>query len=319
MRTRNLFTAFLFLFIGSLLGGCSGSHADSETQAQRKTPAPPSLDYIGAWGVKGSDPGQLDDPTGIAVDAVGDSYIPDAATQFVQKFDATGTPLLSFQDTLLKHPQSITLDHGGGIYITDAARGSCFVFFPEGDRYRELHLRSRPNAEDMLSVAVDDEGDVHVLDSNAGTVFTYARFQLARTWKAPANSGGGGKLRGRIVAGPGDSLYIADPGANRFLRFGRDGVLLAEITPQPQSGAPKLSEEFTVSANAIFGMDADGRMLHVWTLDGKPKLDRDLAPELLANGGQAKRYPPALAISPRGELLVLDAPEARVLRYHIGF
>jgi hypothetical protein len=56
-------------------------------------------------------------------------------------------------------------------------------------------------------------------------------------------------------------------------------------------------------------------MLHVWALDGRPQLDADLAPEL----GQAKRSAPALAISPRKELLVLDAPEARVLRYRIDF
>jgi hypothetical protein len=41
----------------------------------------------------------------------------------------------------------------------------------------------------------------------------------------------------------------------------------------------------------------------------------DLAPEL----GQASRPAPPLAISPRGELLVLDEPEARVLRYRINF
>jgi hypothetical protein len=62
-------------------------------------------------------------------------------------------------------------------------------------------------------------------------------------------------------------------------------------------------------------MDADGRMLHVWTMDGRPKLDMDLAPDL----GQASRAAPPLAVSPRGELLVLDESAARVLRYRINF
>ena len=65
----------------------------------------------------------------------------------------------------------------------------------------------------------------------------------------------------------------------------------------------------------IFAMDADGRMLHVWTAEGQPKLDLDLAPEL----GQGSRTAPSLAISPRKELLVLDRPEARVLRYRLNF
>ena len=77
----------------------------------------------------------------------------------------------------------------------------------------------------------------------------------------------------------------------------------------------RLSEEFAVSQGHIFAMDADGRMLHVWSLDGRPDADVDLAPEL----GQAKRSAPAIAVSPLKELLVLDAPEARVLRYRVNY
>jgi hypothetical protein len=41
----------------------------------------------------------------------------------------------------------------------------------------------------------------------------------------------------------------------------------------------------------------------------------DLAPQL----GQGTRKAPALAVNSHGELLVLDAPEARVLRYRVSF
>ena len=35
--------------------------------------------------------------------------------------------------------------------------------------------------------------------------------------------------------------------------------------------------------------------------------------------GEGHRRPPNIAVSPRSELLVLDADESRVLRYHIAF
>jgi hypothetical protein len=70
-----------------------------------------------------------------------------------------------------------------------------------------------------------------------------------------------------------------------------------------------------VGLGYIFVMDADGRMLHVWSVDGRPRLDIDLAPEL----GQGNRSAPSLAVSSRKELLVLDRPEARVLRYRLNF
>jgi len=81
------------------------------------------------------------------------------------------------------------------------------------------------------------------------------------------------------------------------------------------SNVPRFSSEFAVSSNDVFVMDADGRMLHVLTLDGTPRLDVDLAPQL----GQAPRPAPTLAVSPRGELLVVDTPGARILRYRINF
>jgi hypothetical protein len=53
----------------------------------------------------------------------------------------------------------------------------------------------------------------------------------------------------------------------------------------------------------------------VFTSDGTPKFDFDLAPQL----GREHRFVPALAVSPRRELLVLDSPDSRVLRYRINF
>ena len=53
----------------------------------------------------------------------------------------------------------------------------------------------------------------------------------------------------------------------------------------------------------------------MFSTEGRPVLDTDLAADL----GQAKRSAPALAASPRKELLVLDSPGARVLRYQLNF
>ena len=133
------------------LSGCSRLYILGEPKPQQQAGKVEraSLSYLGAWGVKGSDPGQLDQPTSIATDQIGNSYIADAGSQFIQKFDARGTPLLAFQDPPLAHPQAIAVDRGGALYVTDASRGSVFVYFPNGDRYRELRLPTRSNAENM--------------------------------------------------------------------------------------------------------------------------------------------------------------------------
>lgn len=292
--------------------GCS--RAATEAQSRLAPPAA-SLSYIGAWGVKGTGPGQMSDPVDIATDSVGDAYIVDAESHFIEKFDRRGTPLLAFEEDL-KHPQAITVDSGGAIYVTDSGRASATVFLPSGDRYREIRLRTRTSEEDPLDVAVEDDGTIHILDADADKLFSYSpQFRLLRTW-VPIADGPSPKVRAKAVANGFDGfLYVADPEQNRVVRFTGDGKFFAALNPNSDGAMRKLSDRIAVSRGYIFAMDVDGRMLHVFSTDGRPVLDADLATEL----GQGKRLAPALAVSPHKELLVLDTPETRVLRYRIDF
>ena len=288
-------------------------HRRSETRADSQKPVTQLLIYAGAWGMRGDGPGQLDQPIDIAADAVGDVYIADSGSSYIHKFNSRGTPLLSFQDPLLRNPRAITIDTGGAIYVTDSGRASTFIFLPDGGRYRELRLGTRPKADDVLSVAVADDGVVNVLNSEAGRVFTYnSHFRLARSWSPTTGSPNEKVPVSSIADGHDGYLYMADPGENRILRFTEDGHFAGEI----KGGADrKLSAQLAVTRGYILAMDGDGRKLHVWSSDGQPKLDVDLAPEL----GQSNRPAPPIAVASRKELLVLDAPEARVLHYRINF
>jgi DNA-binding beta-propeller fold protein YncE len=296
------------------VSGCS----QLESRAESDKPAGPPLEYLGAWGVKGDGPGRLQAPSSIAIDRNGNVYIVDTGTSFVHKFGPAGKPLLSFQEDPLKHPQSIAVDLGGAIYVTDPVRRSVFICLPSGerDRYRELRLKSRSGRENVLDVGVADDGLIYVLDSDAGKISAFnTRFRLALSWQPREDSPDTKGRPASLAIGLDTSVYVADPANNRILKFTRDGHFVSEIRASAGGNGSRLSSEFAVNAHYIFAMDVDGRMLHVWTMDGRPKLDMDLAPDL----GQASRAAPPLAVSPRGELLVLDESAARVLRYRINF
>jgi NHL repeat len=311
-----VFGAVLLLYFPIALSGCSQATSES-------LPAPPAatptLKFIGQWGTAGNGPGQLQQPSGIATNSLGDIFIADSGSAFISKFAPEGKPLLSFQEDGLNHPQSVAVDRGGALYVTDPVRNSVFIFMPNGDRYLELRLRTRPVPGNMLSAAVGDDGMIHIFDQHAGKVFSYtSRLRLVQTWE-PRETLPGSQHFGPLVEGPDGFLYLGTPSGG-IMKLTRDGHLIAEITAASSAGSNGVTWNpnagFAIWNNCVFVMDSDGRTLHVAsTADGAGKLDMDLAPEL----GQAPRKAPALAVSPHGELLVLDVPESRVLRYRITF
>jgi hypothetical protein len=298
--------------VAFVLAGCSQGTSRVEAQTEPATP----LTYIGQWGAKGSGPGQLDNPTCITTDSLGNIYLADEGSRFVHKFGPTGVPRLSFEDPALKVPQSIAVDSGGAIYVTDASRGTVTIYLPSGIRLRTLRRRLRVRAENVLDVSVDDDGRIYLFDSEIRRVFAYtARFGLLREWQPSANVPNERVRTSAMTGAPDGSLYFVDRDGNRILHFSGDGQFISEIKAGGNGSDRKLSDQIAVSSRYVFVMDDDGRMLHIWGLDGTPKADVDLAPEL----GQGSRLAPPIAASPRKELLVLDTPEGRVLRYHVNF
>jgi DNA-binding beta-propeller fold protein YncE len=286
------------------------------TRADGQPSTLPPVEYVGQWGAKGSGPGQLDDPTCITTDSLGNIYIADDGSHFVDKFGPGGVPHLSFRDPGLRAPQSIAVDSGGAIYVTDASRGTLTIYLPSGILLRTLRGRLKVNTENSLDVAVDEDGLIYLFDSELRKVFTYTpRFRLIREWQPSANVPNEHIRAAAMTGAPDGSLYFIDPAANRIFHFSGDGHFLSEIDASLNGGGLKLSNEITASKQYVFAMDDNGRMLHIWSADGTHKADVDLAPEL----GQGSRPAPPIAASPRNEFLVLDTPEGRVLRYRINF
>ncbi|MGH9572572.1 MAG: hypothetical protein ACRD40_03440 [Candidatus Acidiferrales bacterium] len=335
MSSKRAF-AFLMAALAALaiLSGCSFG----PTNASVESAPPPPLQFMGEWGSRGNGPGQLDQPTSIATDMRSNVYIADAGSGFIEKFQPGGTPLLAFQDPLLKHPQEIAIDRGGAIYVSDAVRQSVFVFLPEGPRYRVLRMAGRGNAENTLDVAVDDAGSVSVLDVNAAKLYDFnSRFRLAHVWKPGMDVAAGPGRPTSVTSGPLNGIFVGGLGANSLLRF-VNGSFTSQVTlgaepkpdahaggsSDPQSAAPNpkshppsnsIGNQLAISSNYIFLIDPDGKTLHVWTIDGKPKGDFDLSGQL----GEDRRSASPIAVTPANDLLVLDTQKARVYRYHVNF
>lgn len=139
----------------------------------------PSGDYLMSWGSRGTNPGELDVPHGIAIDPEGRVYVADRGNARVQAFDEVGQLLFVWEGEELGRPWSITFDPAGFGYVVD---GGDQVPEGEPDRARVLKVDRQGavigsfgayghEAGEMIwphDIAVDSEGALYVAEVNTG-------------------------------------------------------------------------------------------------------------------------------------------------------
>ncbi len=318
-RSRRLVSIVAALGVALASAGC----ARGPSPAAAAPAQPPPLEFVGAWGTRGTDPGQLDVPIGVATDALGRVYVADAGTSSIEKFTATGGPLLSFGDAWLEKAQGIAVDRGGGIYVAEGNRVQ--VFWPEGDR---LHV-TYGGLLGATGVAVDSDGTYYVSDSKVCRVTAFtARGRMLRTWGRRGTADGEFTDPSGVAIGPDGFVYVADDGGARVQKFTTDGVFVSSFGQVDTSGNALGSRDavgLAVSARDIFLVGGGVDPLRVWSLDGHEvqidpaALTAAAAPASGADAAQApaKLRAVAVNIDPGGDLLLLDAASDRVLRFHL--
>jgi tripartite motif-containing protein 71 len=289
---------------------------------RRATPAPkpqepPPFEFLGAWGEKGDGPGKLDAPVSFAADVLGRIYFADPAAGFVHKFESKGTPLLSFEDSRVRHASGIAVDSGGAIYLADAQRGNILIFFPDGSFLRAMNMPRQRHFSGPLAFSIDEQGNLYVPDPAGSRVMKYSgRGRLVESWKVPKNTPLADERPFAVATAQDGSAFVEYPKTGRIEKYSPDGSWIASWSAAGNDAAAT----HTITGLAVAGKfvltagDSSPR-IRVWTLDGQHKLDDDLGGRL--DGVAA----PQIAVTPGEELLVLDpaAPRVFEFRMHLHF
>ena len=131
----------------------------------------PNGEYLAQWGTKGSGPGMLNGPAGIAFDANDDLYVVDSLNNRVQVFTKNGEFLKTWgspgsADGEFNRPWGIAIDGEGAVYVADWGNHRVQKFSPDGEYL--MTFGSQNGSGSSLShpagVAVDSDGDVYVTD-----------------------------------------------------------------------------------------------------------------------------------------------------------
>ena len=140
----------------------------------------PDGEYFERWGTKGSEPGMLNGPAGIAFDANDDLYVVDSLNNRVQAFTRTGEFLKTWgrpgvSEGEFNRPWGITIDREGAVYVADWGNHRVQKFGPDGEYLMTFGSQngSASSLTHPSGVAVDSDGDVYVTDWGNGRVQIY--------------------------------------------------------------------------------------------------------------------------------------------------
>ncbi len=286
-----------------------GNRANPAPKPQQQPPPP--FEFLSAWGDKGEGPGKLDQPVSFAADSLGNIFFADPSAGFVHKFESSGTPLQSFEDTRVRHAAGIAVDSGGAIYVADAQQGSIHVFFPDGTFFQSWRTTALRHFSGALGIGIDEEGTLFVPDpANSRVLKLNNRGRLLKSWPAPQKAISADERPSWVFAEPDDLVFVAYFNTGRIEIFASDGSEVASwAAASTPSGDSSPITGFAVAGEFVFTMAASSTEIRVWTKDGQHRLDADLVTSL------GKIAAPQIVVTSHSELLVLDPSVPKVFRF----
>ena len=311
--------ALSLIFVASciaLLSGCSGS----TTRAQQTKPAPPVIEFLGAWGTKGSGPGMLDDPRSIASDDFAAVYIADMGKpdRFVNKFTRGGHPLQSFSPTVkFQDPCASTVDHSGMIYVLDCSSGTLYTFLLlEATIQHSMH--TVPAKQKPVSFAVADDGTIYVASHQAPVMKFNSRG--GRIGPLGKDLKEGLVFADQVATAPDNTIYAARCSQPFVEQLASDSSTVNQwVRNTGVSGAAENDTCFLAATQKYIALLANvpsAPVLRIFAVTEKheklSKLLSEIDPSLTNLNVKG------MAATQDGDLLILDAAAPRVLRFRLN-
>lgn len=197
-----------------------------------------------SWGSFGSEPGQFNEPWGIAVD---DQfvYVADTWNHRIQKFTLDGELMGVFGQSgspapdsgdeglgLFFGPRSITLIEGNQLLVTDTGNHRMQLLDRDGNFLRQIGQFGNQLGQfnEPVGIATAPDGSVYLADTWNGRIQQFNR-DLLPLWQWDVNAWQGQSINNKpyTAVDSAGRVYVTDPEEYRILIFSSDGAYLGRF------------------------------------------------------------------------------------------
>ena len=258
--------------------------------------------------------------SGVAVNSKGHIFVLHRGPQPLMEFDATGSLIHAWGDSLFSRPHGLRIDAQDNLWTTDVGAHVVYKFNPQGrlllvlgvrgeagdwHRYGHLRMFNEPN-----DVAIGPHGDIYVTQGHGKGESRVLKFDkdgnYLKQWGKKGTAQGEFDLPHSIVADANGQVYVADRNNQRVQVFDAEGNFFRQWvyfgTPcglvLGNDGAIYLANGH---AGQILKLDMNGKILGMTGKQGKA----------LGQFGEAH----FIAFGPKAELYVADTLNWRVQKY----
>lgn len=242
----------------------------------------PDGNALTSWGDFGTEPGQFNEPWGLAVDEErGFVYVADTWNHRIQKFDLEGNYLTEW-----------------GTFADSGGQASGFESFFFGPR----------------DIVIDEEGNLYVADTGNERIQKFSPDGVfLGQWGGEGTGPGQFREPVGIVIGPQGKIYVADTWNQRIQVFDRDFNFLAEWPLQAWESTSVVNKPYLAvdSQGRVWVSDPEGYRILVFDEEG------GILATFGRYGSEASNFnlPTGVALDTEGYLYVADSANHRIMKF----
>jgi len=262
------------------------------------------------FGNPGTGPGQLSEPSGVAVDRLLHVYVSDCALSRIQVFTESGDFLRSIggpaaSDGGLACPQGVAVDSRGSVYVVDSANARVAEYGANGDF---IGYAVKRGLRSPYGIAVSGRHMV-VSDPGTNTIGLYDRsghhLKTCGTFGSSSNRFAA-PLGVDLAAG---SVYVADQQNAQIKRLTSEcHIVKAWGTYGSRNGELAEPSDVAVVGRTAFVADTTNHRLQAFSLTGQYLYQWGRHPAIRHEGHGRTHYPQYIAVDPNARVAVVCEP-----------